>query len=79
MRRQHGEQSVGDGYKDLEAGRGGPRYPVPMHAARAFADRSRTSVLTRTGEGLLREHDHRHEDGSPGAITRYGHTVAAGS
>jgi hypothetical protein len=35
-------------------------------------DRSRTWVLTRTGTGLRLKHDHRHEDGSPDAVTMYG-------
>jgi hypothetical protein len=36
------------------------------------ADRSRTWVLTRSEEGLLLKHDHRHEDGTPDEITMYG-------
>lgn len=35
-------------------------------------DRSRTWVLTRTPAGIRLKHDHRHEDGTPDAITRYG-------
>ena len=35
-------------------------------------DKSRTWVLTPTGEGLLFKHDHRHEDGTPDAVTNYG-------
>lgn len=35
-------------------------------------DRSRTWVLTRTGDGLRLKHDHRHEDGTPDAVTMYG-------
>lgn len=35
-------------------------------------DRSRTWVVTRTGDGLRLKHDHRHEDGSEDALTRYG-------
>ncbi len=35
-------------------------------------DRSRTWVLTRSEEGLLLRHDHRHEDGTPDEITMYG-------
>lgn len=36
-------------------------------------DKSRTWVLTRTEEGLIKlKHDHRHEDGSPDKITQYG-------
>lgn len=37
-------------------------------------DLSRTWVLTRQGERLQLQHDHRHEDGSANAITRYGGT-----
>lgn len=39
-------------------------------------DRSRTWVLTRTAEGLRLKHDHRHEDGSPDAVTMYGGDTA---
>lgn len=35
-------------------------------------DRSRTWVLTRTEEGVLLKHDHRHADGTPDEITNYG-------
>lgn len=35
-------------------------------------DRSRTWIVTRTAEGLRLKHDHRHEDGSPDALTLYG-------
>jgi hypothetical protein len=35
-------------------------------------NRSRTWVLTRTGDGLRLKHDHRHEDGSEDRITQYG-------
>jgi hypothetical protein len=35
-------------------------------------DHSRTWVLTRTETGLRLKHDHRHEDGSPDAMTMYG-------
>lgn len=42
---------------------------VPFHVG---DDHSRTWVLTRTGNGLRLKHDHRHEDGSPDAITLYG-------
>lgn len=35
-------------------------------------DRSRTWVVTPTAAGLELRHDHRHEDGSPDAITLYG-------
>jgi hypothetical protein len=35
-------------------------------------DRSRTWILTRSGEGLLLQHDHRLDDGSPDEVTMYG-------
>ena len=35
-------------------------------------DRSRTWVITRTGDGLRLKHDHRHEDGRKDDITEYG-------
>lgn len=35
-------------------------------------DRSRTWVLTRSKQGLLLRHDHRHEDGTPDKTTNYG-------
>lgn len=42
---------------------------IPFHVGE---DRSRTWVITRTQAGLRLKHDHRHEDGSEGALTRYG-------
>jgi hypothetical protein len=39
-------------------------------------DRSRTWVITRTPSGLRLKHDHRHEDGSPDAVTMYGGDTA---
>lgn len=42
---------------------------IPFHVG---DDRSRTWVLTRTGDGLRLKHDHRHEDGSEDEITQYG-------
>ena len=42
---------------------------VPFHVG---DDHSRTWVLTRTATGLRLKHDHRHEDGSPDAVTLYG-------
>ncbi len=36
------------------------------------ADRSRTWVITRSNDGLLLKHDHRHKDGTPDEITNYG-------
>jgi hypothetical protein len=50
---------------------------VPFHVGE---DRSRTWVFTRTEGGVRLKHDHRHEDGSPDALTMYGgDTVDAGS
>lgn len=42
---------------------------IPFHAG---ADRSRTWVLTRTGDGLRLKHDHRHADGTEDRVTQYG-------
>jgi hypothetical protein len=42
---------------------------IPFHVG---DDRSRTWVLTRTASGIRLKHDHRHEDGTPDAITQYG-------
>lgn len=42
---------------------------IPLHVGE---NRSRTWVLTRTHEGVLLKHDHRHEDGSEDAVTLYG-------
>lgn len=50
---------------------------VPFHVG---DDHSRTWVLTRTAGGLRLKHDHRHQDGSPDAVTMYGgDTVDAGT
>jgi hypothetical protein len=46
---------------------------IPFHVGE---DRSRTWVLTRTPTGLRLKHDHRHEDGSPDKVTRYGGDTA---
>ncbi|HVS14827.1 MAG TPA: hypothetical protein VMV46_12940 [Thermoanaerobaculia bacterium] len=46
---------------------------IPFHVG---DDRSRTWVLTRTPDGLRLAHDHRHEDGSPDAISMYGGVTA---
>lgn len=54
-----------------------------MHVRRCAPDRieipfqvgenkSRTWVLTRTGQGIQLQHDHRHEDGSADEVTLYG-------
>lgn len=48
---------------------------IPFHVG---DDRSRTWVLTRTGNGLRLEHDHRHADGQPDAVTMYGGEAADG-
>jgi hypothetical protein len=42
---------------------------IPFHVGE---DRSRTWILHRTEEGLKLQHDHRHEDGTPAALTLYG-------
>ncbi|WP_421567578.1 hypothetical protein [Stenotrophomonas sp. PD6] len=42
---------------------------IPFHVG---DDHSRTWVLSRTDTGLRLKHDHRHEDGSPDAVTMYG-------
>ena len=50
---------------------------IPFHVG---GDRSRTWVVTRSAGGLRLEHDHRHADGSPDAVTQYGgDTAAAGT
>ena len=50
---------------------------IPFHVGE---DRSRTWVLTRTGEGLRLKHDHRHEDGTEDELSQYGgDTVAPGT
>lgn len=52
---------------------------VPFHVRQADGtwNRSRTWVFTRTADGLRLKHDHRHEDGSPDAVTMYGGDTAA--
>ena len=47
---------------------------IPFHVG---SDRSRTWVISRTAIGLRLKHDHRHEDGSPDALTNYGGDSAA--
>ena len=42
---------------------------IPFHLGE---NRSRTWIVTRTADGLRLKHDHRHQDGSEDAITRYG-------
>lgn len=53
------------------------RIEIPFHVG---DDRSRTWILTRTAGGLRFKHDHRHEDGTPDAMTMYGgDSASAGS
>lgn len=53
------------------------RVEIPFHVG---DDRSRTWLLTRTGLGVQLQHDHRHEDGEPDAVTLYGgHTESQGT
>lgn len=53
------------------------RVLVPFHVG---SDRSRTWVLSVTGDRLRLKHDHRHEDGSEDVLTQYGgDSVIAGS
>ena len=50
---------------------------IPFHVGE---DRSRTLVVTRTGNALRLKHDHRHQDGSEDALTQYGgESLAAGT
>lgn len=42
---------------------------IPLHVG---ADRSRTWVIARVGDGLRLKHDHRHADGAPDSVTWYG-------
>lgn len=42
---------------------------IPFHVGN---DRSRTWVISRTATGLRLKHDHRHQDGTPDALTMYG-------
>jgi hypothetical protein len=55
------------------------RIAVPFHVQNADGswDRSRTWLITRTGQGLRLKHDHRHEDGSADAVTFYGGDTAS--
>jgi len=46
---------------------------IPFHVG---DDRSRTWIVSRLPDGLRLKHDHRHEDGSEDAITRYGGDTA---
>ena len=46
---------------------------IPFHVGE---DRSRTWVITRADGGLRLKHDHRHADGSPDEVTRYGGDTA---
>lgn len=50
---------------------------VPFHVGE---DRSRTFVITRTGDRLRFKHDHRHKDGTSDVLTMYGgDTLSAGT
>lgn len=50
---------------------------IPFHVG---ADKSRTWVVTRTGEGLRLKHDHRHADGTEDELSQYGgDTASAGT
>ncbi len=49
---------------------------IPFHVGE---NRSRTWVITRIGDRLRLKHDHRHEDGSPDALTMYGGESTAAS
>ncbi len=51
------------------------RIEIPFHVG---DDRSRTWVLKRTPAGLRLKHDHRHQDGSPDAMTMYGGDTRVG-
>lgn len=53
---------------------------IPFHVRQADGswDRSRSWVLSRTASGLRLKHDHRHQDGSPDAVTMYGGDSAPG-
>lgn len=42
---------------------------IPLHVGE---NRSRTWIISQTDTGLRLKHDHRHEDGSPDAVTMYG-------
>lgn len=42
---------------------------IPLHVGE---NRSRTWIVTRTGDGLRLKHDHRLEDGSDDPVTQYG-------
>lgn len=46
---------------------------IPLHVGE---NRSRTWIITQTETGLKLKHDHRHEDGSPDAVTFYGGNTA---
>ena len=47
---------------------------VPFHVG---ADRSRTWIISRTPSGLALQHEHRHADGTPDAVTMYGGMASA--
>ncbi|MEM7585583.1 MAG: hypothetical protein AAF560_19490 [Acidobacteriota bacterium] len=49
------------------------RLEIPFHVGE---NRSRTWVLTRKGEAIHLQHDHRHEDGTEDTVTLYGGVTA---
>lgn len=55
-------------------------FHVEDDAATGGWNRSRTWLVTRGADGLRLKHDHRHEDGTEDAVTRYGgDTLSAGT
>ena len=54
------------------------RIMIPLHVAGEGDewDRSRTWIISRTGEGLRLKHRHRHEDGTLDEVTNYGGDTA---
>ena len=56
------------------------RIEIPFHIAGLGPDggwdRSRTWIVSRTGNGLRLKHDHRHADGSKDEVTMYGGDTA---
>ncbi len=50
---------------------------IPLHVGE---DKSRTWIVSKTENGLRLKHDHRHEDGTPDAVSMYGgDTIDSGS
>ncbi|WP_198024132.1 lipocalin family protein [Sphingorhabdus lutea] len=48
------------------------RVPFHVETSPGKWDKSRTWVFTRTHKGVQLKHDHRHDDGTPDAVTNYG-------